>query len=159
MSPTVFRGCPLLLGVLLYAAHPVSAQALYAGFGAGPTAVLGEGHGNRNWSGMVGYQSRGVLGVRLSGAETAERLWLSGDLTYQMHLGERVLRPYALLGLGYVVDFNEDDALVTAGAGLRAQLSRLLFVFGEVKVQGIFDSPAQNPRTILPITLGFGVGG
>ena len=148
----------ILLCVLLSAARPAGAQVVYAGFGVGPTAVPGEGRGNRNWAGMAGYQSRIAFGARLSGAETASRLWLSGDLTYQVHSGERALRPYALLGLGYVLDLNEDDALVTAGAGLRAQVSRLLFVFGEVKVHRVLGTPAVNPRTVLPVTLGLGVG-
>ncbi len=158
MSLTVLRRGALLVGLLLHTARPASAQVLYAGLGVGPTAVLGEGQGNRNWFGMVGYQSRGHLGGRLSGVETAGRLWLSGDLTYQVQVGEDALRPYALLGLGYVVDFSEDDALVTAGAGLRFQLSGLLFVFGEVKLHDIIGTPSGNPGTILPITLGLGVG-
>jgi hypothetical protein len=158
LSLRVLRGGALLFGLLLYTARTASAQVLYAGLGVGPTAVLGEGEGNRNWFGMVGYQSRGHLGGRLSGAETAERLWLSGDLTYQVQVGEHALRPYALLGVGYVLDFSEDDALITAGAGLRFQLSGLLFVFGEVKLHDIIGTPSADPETILPITLGLGVG-
>lgn len=148
----------ILLCVLLCAARPAGAQVLYAGIGVGPTAVPGGGDGNRNWAGMVGYQSASAFGVRLSGAETASRLWLSGDLTYQVHLEERALRPYGLLGIGHVLDLNEGDALVTVGAGLRAQVTRLLFVFGEVKLHRILGTPSVSPRTILPLTFGLGVG-
>ena len=158
MSSTVLRGWLLLFGFALPATRAASAQALYAGLGVGPTPVLGEGSGNRNWSGMVGYQARGAFGARLSGAETAERLWLSADLTYRLNLRERALRPYALLGLGYVLDLNEGDALFTAGIGLRAQLHRLVFLYSEVRLHAIVGSPEKSPSTILPITLGLGVG-
>jgi hypothetical protein len=55
---------------------PATAQTLYAGAGVGPTPVLEGAGGNRNWFGMVGYRDRHALGGRLSGAETASRLWL-----------------------------------------------------------------------------------
>lgn len=158
MSSTVLRSWLLLSGFALTATRAAGAQVLYAGFGVGPTPVLGEGSGNRNWSGMVGYQARGAFGARLSGAETAERLWLSADLTYQPHLRERALRPYALLGFGYVLDLNDHDGLFTAGVGLRAQLHRLAFLFSEVRLNAIVGSPVTGPSTILPITLGLGVG-
>ena len=158
MSSTVLRGWLLLFGLTLPATRAASAQTLYAGLGVGPTPVLGEGTGNRNWSGMAGYQDRGAFGLRLSGAETAERVWLSADLTYRLSHGERQSRPYALLGIGYVVDFNEEDALVTAGIGLRAQLHRLVFLFSEVRLHAIVGSPEQGPSNILPITVGLGIG-
>jgi hypothetical protein len=67
-------------------------------------------------------------------------------------------RDGGVLGLGSVIDFNEDDVQVTAGAGLRAQLSRWLFMFGEVRMHRILGIPVDDPRTILPLTLGLGVG-
>jgi hypothetical protein len=158
MSSTVFRGCLLLIGLVIGLPRAANAQTFHAGVGVGRTLVLGEGHGNRNWFGMMGYQGGGAFGGRLSGAETASRLWLSADLIYQLNPRERALRPYVLLGPGYVVDLNENDALVTAGAGLRAQLHRLLFVFGEVRLQTIVGSPQAGPSTIVPITVGLGVG-
>jgi hypothetical protein len=158
MRSTVFRPWLLFLGLAFSPTPSLSAQFLYAGFGGGPTPVLGEGSGNRNWSGMVGYQGRGALGARLSGVETASRLWLGAELTFQLNPGEGTLRPYALLGPGYVLDFSEDDVLFTAGAGLRAQAHRLLFFFGEVRLHTILGSPSGGPSTILPITLGVGAG-
>jgi hypothetical protein len=158
MRSIVLRTWLLFLGLAFYPTPSVSAQALYAGFGVGPTPVLGEGGGNRNWSGMMGYQGRGAFGARLSGVETAERLWLSAELTYQLNPEVRTLRAYALFGPGYVLDFNEDDVLFTAGAGLRVQAHRLLFFFGEVRLHTILGSPRESPSTILPITMGLGVG-
>ena len=49
----------LFLGLAFLPMPAVSAQSLYAGFGGGPTPVLGEGRGNRNWSGIIGYQACG----------------------------------------------------------------------------------------------------
>lgn len=158
MLTTVLRGWIPLVGLIFYPAQVATPQTFYAGAGVGPTPVLGDGSGNRNWFGMVGYRGRGAFGARLSGAETAERLWLSADLCYRLNPRERALRPYALLGTGLVLDLNEADALFTAGAGLRAQLHRLLFAFGEVRLQAIPGSPADGPSTILPITLGLGLG-
>jgi hypothetical protein len=158
MTAITFRGWPIILGVLLCVTRTLSAQTLHAGFGVGPTPVVGGGHGNRNWTGIAGYQSRGAFGVRASGSETAQRLWLSADLTYRLHTRSTAVRPYALAGLGYVLDLGENDPLVTAGTGLRVQLGRLLFAFGEVKLHRILGTPASGPRSILPLTLGIGIG-
>jgi hypothetical protein len=158
MRSTVLRPGLLLLGLAFSTTRSLNAQFLYAGFGGGPTPVSAEGWGNRNWSGMVGYQGRGALGARLSGVETASRLWLTAELTYQLTPAVRTLRPYALFGPGYVLDFSEDDVLVSAGAGLRVQAHRLLFFFGEARLHTILGSPSDGPNTILPVTVGLGVG-
>ena len=158
MRSTVLRPWLVLLGLAFFPASSLSAQFLYAGFGGGPTPVSAEGWRNRNWSGMLGFQGRGPLGARLSGVETASRLWLGAELTVQLSPGVRTVRPYALFGPGYVVDFSDDDVLLTAGTGLRVQAHRLLFFFGEVKVQTILGSPSDGPDTILPITVGLGLG-
>ena len=124
----------------------------------GPTPVLEGAGGNRNWFGMVGYQGPRAFGGRLSGAETASRLWLSTDLTYQPGRPTRVVRPYGVLGVGMAVAFNETDPIVTTGAGLRARLRRLMFVFVEARIQAIPGSPQSGPTAIVPITFGVGVG-
>ena len=156
-SPTLRRW---LLGLALASGITPSAQAqaVYAGFGGGPTPVPGEGGGNRNWSGMLGYQGRGAFGARLSGVETASRLWLSAELTYQLSPVGRPVRVYALAGPGYVADFSEGDPLLTAGAGVRVQAHRLLFFFGEARLHTILGSLRDGPRTIAPITVGIGIG-
>jgi hypothetical protein len=56
------------------------------------------------------------------------------------------------------MDLSEADALLTAGAGFRAQLQPLVFLFAEARLQAIPGSPVAGPRTILPITVGVGVG-
>jgi hypothetical protein len=158
MTSLTVRTLLLLLALALFIAPSASAQVLYAGFGGGPTPVLGEGTGNRNWSGMVGYQGSGPFGARLSGVETASRLWMSAELTYQLTSLERPVRVYALAGPGYVLDFSEDDALLTAGAGVRVQAHRVVFLFGESRLHTILGSPGDNPRTIAPFTVGIGIG-
>ena len=124
----------------------------------GPTPVLEGAGGNRNWFGMVGYQGPRAFGGRLSGAETASRLWLSADLTYQPGRSTRAVRPYGVLGLGMALDLNETDAIFTTGAGLRARLRRPMFLFVEARLQAIPGSPQSGPRAIVPITFGVGVG-
>jgi hypothetical protein len=148
----------LTVGLTCSPTAAFGAQALYAAAGVGPTPVLEGRSGNRNWFGTVGYQGRGALGARLSGSETASRLWLAADLVYQPGAALRALRPYALVGAGMVLDLSETDPLLTAGAGFRAQLQRLIFVFAEVRLYTIPGSPTAGPRTILPITVGLGLG-
>ncbi|HEX6435189.1 MAG TPA: hypothetical protein VFZ87_13150 [Gemmatimonadales bacterium] len=147
--------------------HWVSAAAqttLYAEAGFGYTAVLDEGSGNRggnrNWQGIVGLESRGPVGGRLEAAETMSRLWLSADLTYRLTPRDRALRPYAVMGGGLVLDTSEVDPLLTLGAGLRAQLSRLIFLFTEARLQWVPSMPATSgeAQLILPLTAGLGVG-
>jgi hypothetical protein len=137
---------------------PADAQSLYAGAGVGPTPVLEGAGGNRNWFGMVGYQGPHAFGGRLSGTETASRLWLSADVTYQPGPPARAVRPYGVLGAGIALDLNERDAILTTGVGLRVRLRRLLFVFAEARLQAIPGSPQSGPRAIVPITVGIGVG-
>ena len=137
---------------------PADGQTVYAGAGVGPTPVLEGDRGNRNWFGMVGYQGPHAFGGRLSGAETASRLWLSADLTYQPGPPARAVRPYGVLGAGIALDLNEWDPILTAGAGLRARLRRLMFVFVEARLQAIPGSPESGPSAIIPITFGIGVG-
>lgn len=134
------------------------AQALYAGAGVGPTPVLEGAGGNRNWFGMVGFQGAHAFGGRLSGAETASRLWLSADLVYQPGSAARAIRPYGLLGAGIALDLTESDATLMTGVGLRAQLKRLIFVFVEARLQAIPGTPRSGPSAILPITFGLGLG-
>jgi hypothetical protein len=150
-----------VLFAMICASVPVAgtqAQSLYAGAGVGPTPVLGGSGGNRNWSGLVGYHGPGALGARVSGAETASRLWLSADLTYQPGRPSRVVRPYGLVGAGIVLDLGDSDAVLTTGLGLQARLEHLVFVFLEVRLQAIPGSPESGPDAIVPITLGIAVG-
>lgn len=157
MISIVLRGL-IFLGLVFARVETLNGQSFSAGFGVGPTLVLDESRGNRNWTGVLGYQGRGPFGVRVSGAETAERLWLSADLTYRFTVGAGAMRPYALVGLGYVLDLAEDDPLVTAGAGLRAQIHRVAFLFAEARLQRIVGIPDEGPATLLPLTFGLGVG-
>ena len=90
--------------------------------------------------------------------ETAQRLWLSAELTYRLNPVGRPVRIYALAGPGYVLDLSEADALLTAGAGLRVQAHRHLFFFGEMRLHTVLGSPRNGPGTIAPITLGIGIG-
>ncbi|MEO6057791.1 MAG: hypothetical protein ABIQ49_13230, partial [Gemmatimonadales bacterium] len=88
----------VLLGTICVSLSLASAEAqtVYAGAGVGPTPVLDGGGGNRNLFGMVGYQGPGAVGGRLSGAETASRLWLSAELVYRPGSAARAIRPYGL---------------------------------------------------------------
>lgn len=137
---------------------------LYAGAGIGYTAVLDHGRGsregNRNWFGVAGLESRGPVGGRLAGAETMSRLWLSADLTYRLNSRGRQLRPYAVMGGGFVLDLSELDPLLTLGIGLRAQIRPLLFLFTEARLQWVPSMPATStdPKLILPLTAGVGIG-
>ena len=152
--------CAIVLFILAFGLMPVraTAQALYTAAGLGPTPVLEGRSGNRNWFGMVGYQGAGTLGGRLSGSETLSRLWLSADLTVQPGARWRPVRPYLLVGAGVVLDLSESDPLLSAGAGMRGQLTRLVFGFLEVRLHAIPGSATTGPSTILPITLGIGLG-
>lgn len=155
------RPCRLMLLALVLAGLPTSdlrAQMAYAALGLGPTPVLDGASGNRNWFGMTGFQGRGPVGGRVSGAETVSRLWLSVDVVYQPARPPRTVRPYALAGAGMAIDFGETDPVLTAGAGVRAQVQSLVFLFLEVRMQTIPGSPTSGPDTILPITFGLGVG-
>jgi hypothetical protein len=155
------RPCRLVLLALVLAGLPTSdlrAQMAYAALGLGPTPVLDGASGNRNWFGMTGFQGRGPVGGRVSGAETVSRLWLSVDVVYQPGSALRPVRPYALAGVGMAVDFGDTDPVLTAGAGVRARLQSLLFLFAEARVQTIAGSPASGPDAILPITIGLGLG-
>ena len=150
----------VLLALVLAGLPPTAlrAQMAYAALGVGPTPVLDGASGNRNWFGMAGFQGRGPVGGRVSGAETVSRLWLGVDLVYQPARALRPVRPYALVGAGMAIDFSETDPVLTAGAGVRAQLQPLVFLFAEVRMQTIVGSPTSGPDTILPITLGLGLG-
>jgi hypothetical protein len=147
----------LLAGLVLLSARSGAGQSAYVAGGVGPTPVLEGGPGNRNWFGMAGYPGRRGIGFRVSGAETVTRLWLSADLTVQPGTPRRV-RPYGLLGGGVVLDLSESDPVLTLGGGLRVQLQRLIFLFGEARLQTIPGSSLGNPETILPITFGLGLG-
>lgn len=146
------------LGLIFLLYRGAAAQVLYAGAGVGPTPVLDGRSGNRNWFGMIGYQGPRALGGRLSGSETVSRLWLSADLTYQPGAPVRVLRPYAFVGGGVVLDLSDTDPLLTVGAGLRARLERLIFMFVDVRLHAIPGSTNSGPSAILPITFGLGLG-
>ena len=151
----------LVLLALVLAGLPPSAlraQMAYAALGVGPTPVLDGASGNRNWFGMAGFQGRGPVGGRVSGAETASRLWLSADVVYQPGPALRPVRPYALVGAGMALDLSDTDPVLTAGAGVRAQLQPLLFLFAEIRMQTVVGSPISGPDTILPITFGLGLG-
>ena len=151
----------LVLLALVLATLPakaLGAQMAYAAFGVGPTAVLDGGSGNRNWFGMTGFKGPGPVGGRISGAETVSRLWLSLDVVYQPGAALRPVRPYALAGAGMAIDFGDTDPVLTAGAGVRAQIERLVFLFAEVRMQTIAGSAESGPDTILPITFGLGLG-
>jgi hypothetical protein len=148
----------LLLLTLVVPSSGLGAQTAYAALGVGPTPVLDGGSGNRNWFGTAGFQGRGSIGGRVSATETASRLWLSADIVYQPGSALRPVRPYALAGVGMAVDFGDTDPVLTAGAGVRARLQSLLFLFAEARVQTIPGSPASGPDAILPITIGLGLG-
>ena len=161
------RRCAVLFTLALGVGHWASAVAqttLYAGAALGYTAVLDDGsgnkEGNRNWQGMVGLEGGGPVGGRLEAAETVSRLWVSAALTYRLTPRDRALRPYAVLGGGLVLDTSEADPLLTLGAGLRAQLSRLIFLFTEARLHWVPSMPAASgdARLILPLTAGLGVG-
>jgi hypothetical protein len=153
----------LALGLSPWAAAAAQ-TTLYAGAGVGYTAVLDGGRGNRqgngNWLGMVGLESGGPVGGRLEAAETMSRLWLSADLTYRLNPRDRPLRPYAVIGGGFVLDWSEVDPLLTLGAGLRAQLRPLIFLFTEARLQWVPGMPATSGEAelILPLTAGLGIG-
>lgn len=152
--------CSILLAVVALGFIPTRAagQAVYAAGGVGPTPVLDGRSGNRNWFGMVGYRGPHALGGRVSGSETVSRLWLSADLTFEPGARGRAVRPYLLAGAGVVVDLRESDPLLSAGGGVRGQLSQLVFAFLEVRVHAIPGSADAGPSGILPITLGIGLG-
>jgi hypothetical protein len=133
-------------------------QTVYAGAGVGPTPVLDGRDGNRNWFGVAGYRSGHAFGGRLSGAETASRLWLSAEAVYHPGKPERVVRPYGLLGVGVAIDFNDTDPILTTGVGARARLSRLFFAFAETRLLAIPGSAESGPRVLAPITFGLGLG-
>lgn len=145
-------------------AMAVAQTTLYGGAGIGYTAVLDSGRGNRqgnrNWFGMVGLESEGPLGGRLEGAETMSRLWLSAELTFRLSPRGRPVRPYAAIGGGFVLDMSEVDPLLTAGAGLRVQVGRLIFLFTEARLQWVPSMPvtSSEPELILPLTAGLGIG-
>jgi hypothetical protein len=153
------------LGLGLGPQESAAAQTtLYAAAGIGYTAVVDRGQGNpqgnRNWFGMIGLESVGPLGGRLEGAETVSRLWLNADLTYRLSTRDRPLRPYALLGGGFVMDLSEVDPLLTLGAGLRVQARRLVFCFAEARLQWVPGMPATSAEAelILPFNVGLGIG-
>jgi hypothetical protein len=158
---------PALTTLVLGIAPEVAEGAqttLYAGGGVGYTSVLDDGlgnrAGNRNWFGVLGLESAGPVGGRLEGAETISRLWLSADLVYRFRARDRALRPYALVGGGFVLDVSEVDPLLTLGAGLRVQVQRLFFLFSEARLQWVPSMPATSaePELVLPLTAGIGIG-
>jgi hypothetical protein len=148
---------PTVAGLTLLSPRPGSAQSAFVAGGVGPTAVIEGGSGNRNWFGMAGYPGRRGIRFRLAGAETVSRLWLSADLTLQPAT-PRVVRLYGLVGAGLAIDFNETDPVITVGGGLRVQWHRLIFLFGEARLQTIPGSSLGNPGTIMPLTFGVGLG-
>ncbi|HEX6616237.1 MAG TPA: hypothetical protein VF046_08035 [Gemmatimonadales bacterium] len=149
---------PLLVLTLgLLPATRAPAQAIYAAAGAGPTPVLDGHSANRNLFGMVGYRGPRSLGGRVSGSETVSRLWLSADLMFEPGPRGRAVRPYLLAGAGVVVDLRQSDPLLSAGAGVRGRLSRLVFAFLEARVHAIPGS-STGPGVIVPLTFGVGLG-
>ena len=84
------------------------------------------------------------------------RFWLGADLTLQPSTARRI-RPYALVGIGMAIDFGDTDPVFTAGGGIRLQLQRLVFLFGETRVHWAAGAE-RNPSDILPITFGLGIG-
>jgi len=146
----------LVVALTLLSPRPGAGQSEYLAGGVGPTPVLEGGGGNRNWFGMAGYPGRGI-GFRIAGAETVSRLWLTADLTIQPRT-PRLVRPYALLGAGIAIDFGETDPVFNVGGGIRVQVERVVFLFGETRLQTAAGSAAGSPRTILPITFGLGIG-
>jgi hypothetical protein len=153
----------LALGVAPWAAAAAQ-TTLYAGAGIGYTAVLDGGRGNRpgnrDWFGIDGLESGGPVGGRLEVAETISRLWLSADLIYRLSARDRTLRPYAVIGGGFVLDLSEVDPLLTLGAGLRVQVRPLIFLFTEARLQWVPSMPAPSAEAelILPLTAGLGIG-
>jgi hypothetical protein len=141
----------------LCAGTSAAAQSAYVAGGVGPTPVLDGRTANRNWFGMAGYPGHRGLGFRLTGTETASRLWLSAELTLQPAI-PRPVRPYGLIGGGMVVDLGESDPLLTLGGGIRGQVHRLVFLFAELRLHTIPGSSPPSPRTILPLTFGLGLG-
>ena len=133
-----------------------AAQSAYLAGGGGPTPVLDEGEGSRNWFGMVGYPGPRGIGFRIAGTDAVSRFWLGADLTLQP-ANPRPVRPYALLGIGMAIDFNETDPVFTAGGGIRVQVQRLIFLFGETRLH-LSAGADSDPSGILPITLGLGIG-
>jgi hypothetical protein len=134
-----------------------AAQSAYLAGGGGPTPVLDEGEGTRNWFGMVGYPGPRGIGFRIAGTDAVSRFWLGADLTLQP-AAPRLVRPYALLGIGLAIDFNDTDPVLTAGGGIRVQLQRLIFLFGEARLHSAAGADVGNPSGILPITFGLGIG-
>jgi hypothetical protein len=133
-----------------------AAQSAYLAGGGGPTPVLDEGQGTRNWFGMVGYPGSKGIGFRIAGTDAVSRFWLGADLTLQPAT-PRLVRPYALVGIGMAIDFGETDPVFTAGGGIRLQLQRLIFLFGEARLHTAAGADS-DPGEILPITIGLGIG-
>jgi hypothetical protein len=154
----MLRRARWVLAAVVLAAPDLSAQAVYAGAGAGPTFVPGEYPDGRNWFGMLGYQSPRGLGFRLSGSETVHRLWLSGDVTYRFGAVRHTVRPYAFGGAGFVIDVSEHDPLLTAGAGLRIRLTSVLSAFAELRAHAGLGLAGREPDTILPFSIGTAIG-
>jgi hypothetical protein len=124
-----------VVGLTMLSTRAGAGQSAYMAGGIGPTPVIEGRSADRNWFGMAGYSGRRGIGFRATGAETASRL-----------------------GGGVVVDFNESDPVLTLGGGLRVQLHRLIFLFGEARLQTIPGTSVRSPETILPITFGLGLG-
>ena len=153
---------PRLAAVVLFTIITTSwgtaaaAQSAYLAGGGGPTPVLDDGAGSPNWFGMVGYPGPHGIGFRVAGTDAVSRFWLGADLTLQPAT-PRFIRPYALVGLGMAIDFDETDPVLTAGGGIRVQVHRLIFLFGEARMHTA-GSEAKDPGGILPITFGLGIG-
>ena len=79
-------------------------------------------------------------------------------MTQHDPLPARLIRPYALVGIGMAIDFGDTDPVFTAGGGIRLQLQRLIFLFGEARVHSAAGADVGNPSGILPITFGLGIG-
>jgi hypothetical protein len=149
----LMAACAALLG-----ARPAAGQSLYAAGGLGPTSVLDDGGpSRRNYVGAIGWPGRRGIGVRVSGTETLSRLWLAAELTVQPGRPRR-MRPYGTLGAGFAVEFSETDGFVAAGGGIRVQVQRLIFLYGEARLLTIPDRPRGSPGANIPITFGVGLG-
>jgi hypothetical protein len=104
----------------------------------------------------LGYSGPRGLGFRIAGTDAVSRFWLGADVTFQPAT-PRLVRPYALLGIGMAIDSNATDPMLTAGGGIRVQVQRLIFLFGETRVHMAGGTDA-DPGRILPITFGLGIG-
>ena len=147
----------LVTTLLVLSVRLGAAQSAYLAGGGGPTPILDEGEGTRNWFGMVGYPGPRGIGFRIAGTDAVSRFWLGADLTLQPAT-PRLVRPYALVGIGMAIDFGETDPVFTAGGGFRVQVQRLVFLFGEMRLHTAAGAETGSQSVIAPITFGLGIG-